>query len=79
MILVIPFLEGVLYTVCARCVYWGDFVDLPTYSRVKCMFFPGCKRHYRCTYCTLSLCSITHVSLMASCGHHYHQHPIQRS
>ena len=22
---------------CARCVHWGDFVDLPTYSTVKCM------------------------------------------
>ena len=23
----------------ARCVYWGDFVDLPTSATVKCMCF----------------------------------------
>ena len=31
--------ERVLYAVRARCVHWGDFVDLPTYSAVKCMCF----------------------------------------
>ena len=27
----------------ARCVYWGDFVDLPLYSIVKCMCFQAVK------------------------------------
>ena len=31
--------EGVLYAVRARRVFWGDFVDLPTDSTVKCMCF----------------------------------------
>ena len=25
------------------CMYWGDFVDLPTYSTVKCMCFQAVK------------------------------------
>ena len=29
--------------VCSRCMYWGDFEDLPTYSTVKCMFFQAVK------------------------------------
>jgi len=27
----------------ARCVYWGDNVDLRTYSTVKCMHFQAVK------------------------------------
>ena len=26
-----------------RCVYWGDFVGLPTYLTVKCMCFQAVK------------------------------------
>ena len=32
--------RGGYYT---RCVYWGEFVDLPTYSTVKCMCFQAVK------------------------------------
>ena len=41
--------EGVIYAVCAQCVYWGDFVDLPTYSTVKCMCFQAVKGILGCT------------------------------
>ena len=29
--------KGVLYAVRVWCVYWGDFVDLPTRLTVKCV------------------------------------------
>ena len=31
------------HAVHTRCVYWGDFVDLPTQSTVKCMCFQALK------------------------------------
>ena len=35
--------------------------------------FPKC----HCTYCTVFPYSFTHVSFMASCGHHCRLHPIK--
>ena len=35
--------EGVLYAVHVRCVYWGDFIDLPTYLTATCMCFQPVK------------------------------------
>uniref|UniRef100_A0A7S4GAV0 Uncharacterized protein n=1 Tax=Eutreptiella gymnastica TaxID=73025 RepID=A0A7S4GAV0_9EUGL len=36
-------MEGVLYAAHARCVHWGEFVDLPVYWTVKCMCFQAVK------------------------------------
>ena len=41
--------------------------------------FPGCKRCYHRTYCTVSPYGFTRVSFMASCGHHWHLHLIEWS
>ena len=40
----------------ARCVYWGDFVDLPTYWTVKCMCFQAVKG---ITIAHTALCPLT--------------------
>ena len=44
----------VLYTVHARCMYWGDFV--PTYWKVKCMRFRAVKG---ITIAHTALCPLT--------------------
>ena len=68
--------EGVLFAVRVRCVYWGDFVDIPTYWIMKCMCFQAVKG-VTIAGTALSLDSFTHVSFMASCRHHCHQHPMK--
>ena len=73
-------LEGVQYTVHTQCGtvhvvgYFGDFIHA-LYSELH--VFPSCKRYYHCTYCTVPPYGFTHVSFMASCGHHCHLHPIK--
>ena len=39
-----------------RCVCWGDFVDLPAYSTVKCMCFEAVKG---ITIAHTALCPLT--------------------
>ena len=59
------------HSVRAQCVYWDDFVDLPTCSTIKCMYFQAVKGII-IAHATLHLfTSFTYVSFMASCGHHY--------
>ena len=65
-----------LYAVRARCVYWGCFVDLPTYSAVKCICFQAVK-DITIVHCTVSPYSFTHVSFTASCGHRCQIHLIK--
>ena len=48
--------EGILYAVRTRCVYWGDFVGLPTYSTVKCMCLQAVKG---ITIAHTALCPLT--------------------
>ena len=43
-----------------RCVYWGDFVDLPTYSTVKCMCSQAVKG---ITIAHTTLCPLTVSSM----------------
>ena len=43
------------HTVRARCVYSGDFIDLPTYLTVKCM----CLQAVKCITMHTALCPFT--------------------
>ena len=64
-------------TVHVRCAYWGDFVDLSTYSTVKCVCFQGVKGITMHMLHPVPPYNFTHVSFMASRGHHCHLHSIK--
>ena len=63
-----------------RCVYWGFRFGVLGFRRPTHLLdsevhvFLRCTRNYHRTYCTVSPYNLTHVSFMASCGHHCHLH-----
>ena len=59
------------HAVRAWCVYWGDFIRPTHLFDSEMHVFPSYKRYSHCTYCTVSPYSFTHVSFMASTGHHW--------
>ena len=77
--------EGVLCVVHARCLYWGNVVDLPTYSTVKCVCVQAVKgitiAHTALCPLTVSSTSLSWlvagITVMACCGHHCHLRPIK--